>query len=71
MYCYLTWAQKMTALTADEIIVNVLDLALSDYFRRDRSWRSSRARLLAQQPNSDWRKILGEQPRLTRDVSAT
>jgi hypothetical protein len=58
MYCYLRWAEERTAMTMDEIIVGVMDRALSDYFRRDRSWQSSRGRILADESASDWRRVL-------------
>jgi hypothetical protein len=57
MYCYLRWAQGLTAMTIDELVVNVFDRALADYFRRDSSWRSSRAHVLAKHPTSDWRQL--------------
>jgi hypothetical protein len=58
MYCYLQWARSVTTLTFDELIVNVMDRALSDYFGRDRAWRSLRRRILAKHDTSDWREIL-------------
>jgi hypothetical protein len=45
-------------MTFDELIVNVMDRALSDYFGRDRVWRSLRRQLLAKYRTSDWREIL-------------
>lgn len=61
MYCYLRWAQGMTAMTTDEILVNVMDRALADYFSRDRSWRSSRVRVLEKHPTSEWGEIFGSE----------
>jgi len=57
MYCYLRWAQGLTAMPIDELVVNVIDRALADYLRRDGSWRASRARVLAKYPTSDWRQL--------------
>ena len=57
MYCYLRWAKGVTAMRVDEILVNVMDRALADYFSRDRSWRSSRTRVLAEHPRSDWGEL--------------
>jgi hypothetical protein len=45
--CYLRWAQDVTEMTFDEIIVRVMDRALSDYLRRDGVWRALRSHFLA------------------------
>ena len=58
MYCYLRWAHDVTTMPFDEIIAKVMDLALSDYLRRDRAWRSLRAQVLAKREISDWLEIL-------------
>jgi len=60
MYCYLRWARDVTTMTFDEIIAKVMDRALSDYLRRDRAWRSLRAKILSKHETSDWREILSD-----------
>ncbi|HTB59226.1 MAG TPA: hypothetical protein VLC06_15235 [Polyangia bacterium] len=47
-------------MTFDEIIAKVMDRALSDYLRRDRAWRSLRAKILSKHETSDWREILSD-----------
>jgi hypothetical protein len=58
MYCYLRWVRDVTTMTYDEIITKVMDRALSDYFRRDRAWRSLRGQILSKYGTGDWRDIL-------------
>jgi hypothetical protein len=60
MYCYLQWARDVTTMTFDAIIAEVMDLALSDYLRQDKAWRSLRARILSKHETSDWRQILSD-----------
>jgi hypothetical protein len=71
MYRYLEWARGATGMTTDQIIVAVLDHALSDYFRRDKSWRSSCRPDLAPQQPGEWRELFGYEASLARRARAS
>lgn len=54
--CYVEWARELITMANDEVLVRVVDQALSDYFKRDRLWRPIRQTILADHDSREWRE---------------
>ncbi len=55
--CYVVWARGLTLMSADEVLVRVVDQALGDYFKRDKLWRPIRVEVLARDAAREWDAI--------------
>lgn len=43
---YIDWASGLLMMPDDEVMVRIVDHALTEYFKRDTAWRSGRAELV-------------------------